>query len=160
MTAALLTAAEITAATGITHPAKITAIGDRASFIVATRGQMPPADLARAARIVWLHTGPDGGIDHSRCEPGAHDRELPPEQKVAEDGLMACNDCARPLFYCTNDEWYVHVDPDAECFTVAAWRDSIGAPAEYDPSDGDLPRAEPGGDLPGWQREIIGQAAR
>ena len=65
-------------------------------------------------------------IDHAKCPPEAHDRSLPDEpfedeQAKAEDGLMGCNDCGLPLFYCRKAEWYFHVDPDAECFLSAAW---------------------------------------
>lgn len=77
----------------------------------------------------------DGDVDHSRCPAEAHDRDLPPEQKVADDGLMGCNDCARPLFYCQVDEQYHHVDPDAECFLCGPWRpESIGDDAILRPS--------------------------
>lgn len=40
------------------------------------------------------------------------------EQRVAADGLMGCNDCGEPLYYCENTHWYHHVDPKHECFLV------------------------------------------
>jgi len=81
----------------------------------------------------------DAPIDHAQCAPESHDRNpgtdeirpysepydehgmLSDKQSVGEDGLLACNDCGLPIFYCRADEWYHHVDPDAECFLCAAW---------------------------------------
>jgi hypothetical protein len=78
-------------------------------------------------------------VNHHECAAEAHDRSLPDgggrpydqpydehgflsdKQAMAADGLLGCNDCGRPLFYCTNDEQYHHVDPEAECFLAAAW---------------------------------------
>ena len=63
-------------------------------------------------------------IDHRLCAPAEHDRSLPddtPEQTVAGDGLLGCNDCGKRLFYCTRAEDYRHVDPLAECWLVPAW---------------------------------------
>jgi hypothetical protein len=66
-------------------------------------------------------------IDHTTCAPDAHDRSLPDDndnavgadrQAIAADGLLACNDCQRPAYYCDNDERYHHVDPDAFCFLI------------------------------------------
>lgn len=85
---------------------------------------------------------PDGyePRNHARCHPSKHDRSLPDDggrpygqpldvngfaddrQAIAADGLLGCNDCGLPLFYCLNDEWYYHVDPDAGCFLAGAWR--------------------------------------
>lgn len=39
-------------------------------------------------------------------------------QRVADDGLLGCNDCGKPLYYCTSDEDYHHVDREASCFLV------------------------------------------
>jgi len=81
-------------------------------------------------------------INHAQCAPEAHDRSLPDEggrpydqpydehgflsdkQATAADGLLGCNDCGKPLFYCRNDENYHHVDPDAGCFLAPAWGDA------------------------------------
>ena len=62
----------------------------------------------------------DQEIDHSQCPAEAHDRSLPEgdEQAHADDGLLACNDCGRPAYYCTRDENYHHVDPEAVCFLI------------------------------------------
>jgi len=60
-------------------------------------------------------------IDHRYCPPASHDRSLPDPldgQAVAPDGLLACNDCNRPAYYCSNDNNYHHVDPDARCFLI------------------------------------------
>lgn len=79
-----------------------------------------------------------GLVDHRGCTAEAHDRSLPDRtrpydqpldedgnlsdaQVVAADGLLGCNDCGRPLFYCTNDDNYWHADPRAECFLAPAW---------------------------------------
>ena len=77
--------------------------------------------------------------DHAKCPPEAHDRSLPDDggrpydqpydehgflsdkQVMAADGMLGCNDCGKPLFYCRKAEWYFHVDPDADCFLFAAW---------------------------------------
>ena len=77
--------------------------------------------------------------DHAKCPPEAHDRSLPDDggrpydqpydengwlsdkQTMAADGLLGCNDCGKPLFYCRVAEWYFHVDPEAECFLAGAW---------------------------------------
>lgn len=79
-------------------------------------------------------------VDHATCRPDTHDRDpgtdqvrpydqpcdkdgmLSDKQSVDADGLLACNDCGRPLFYCTNDEDYHHVDPGVGCFLSGAWR--------------------------------------
>ena len=81
-------------------------------------------------------------IKHRECAAEAHDRSLPDDggrpydqkydehgylsdkQVMAADGMLGCNDCGLPLFYCTNDEQYHHVDPDAECFLCGAWGDA------------------------------------
>ena len=63
-------------------------------------------------------------VNHHECAPAEHDRSLPddtPEQTVAVDGLLGCNDCGKPLAYCTRADDYVHVDPEAECWLVPAW---------------------------------------
>lgn len=88
---------------------------------------------------LFIATRPARPLDHSACPPQAHDRSLPDEggrpwdqpydeqghlsdkQAMAEDGLLGCNDCGRPLFYCRTTENYHHVDRAAECFLVAAW---------------------------------------
>ena len=41
-------------------------------------------------------------------------------QRVADDGLLGCNDCGQPLYYCVNDNWYHHVDPAQDCYLVEA----------------------------------------
>lgn len=39
------------------------------------------------------------------------------EQRTNAEGRMLCNDCSQPLFYCTVEGWYFHMDPDAApCF--------------------------------------------
>lgn len=54
-------------------------------------------------------------MDHSKYSPSLHDRSLPDDnhldedgqwhpQWVAADGLMACNDCKLPMFYCQEEE--------------------------------------------------------
>ena len=78
-------------------------------------------------------------VNHHECAPADHDRNLPDnggrpynepndehgylsdKQVAANDGLLGCNDCGRPLFYCTRAEDYRHVDPDAECWLVPPW---------------------------------------
>lgn len=42
------------------------------------------------------------------------------DQRVAVDGLLGCNDCGQPLYWCRNDEDWHHVDPRQECFLVGA----------------------------------------
>jgi hypothetical protein len=42
------------------------------------------------------------------------------DQRLAEDDLLGCNDCGQPLYYCQNNGWYHHVDPDRQCFMVGA----------------------------------------
>jgi len=59
--------------------------------------------------------------DHATCPPSAPVRSLPAPrdgQTVADDGLLACNDCNRPAFYCDVDSQYHHVDPEAACFLI------------------------------------------
>ena len=60
---------------------------------------------------------------HEMCPAEAHDRSVDPhtvetgEQNVDADGLLACNDCGVPTFYCDTTGWYHHLDPNAEpCF--------------------------------------------
>jgi hypothetical protein len=91
-------------------------------------------------------------VNHHECAPGAHDRSLPDdhpencplcggkvrfgrcrdcgefetEVPVADDGLMGCADCRRPLFWCENDRQWHHVDPEAECFLAPAWGENHG----------------------------------
>ena len=65
-------------------------------------------------------------VNHAKCPPGTHDRSLPDppyqdEVTKAEDGLMGCADCRRPLFWCEQDHQWHHVDPEAECFMAGAW---------------------------------------
>jgi hypothetical protein len=78
-------------------------------------------------------------IDHAQCAPGSHDRSLPDnggrpyglpydehgnlsdKQVMAPDGLLGCNDCGLPLFWCIGDNDYHHVDRDTECFLAGAW---------------------------------------
>jgi hypothetical protein len=80
-----------------------------------------------------------GEINHHECTPEDHDRSLPDDggrlygepydengflsdkQAQAADGLLGCNDCGLPLFWCLRDEHYHHVDPDAGCFLAPAW---------------------------------------
>jgi hypothetical protein len=39
------------------------------------------------------------------------------EQATDWEGKMLCNDCLAPLFYCSEKQWYFHVDPAAPaCF--------------------------------------------
>lgn len=62
-------------------------------------------------------------MDHTTCPPEAHDRSLPKgltreEQNVASDGLLACNDCGKPAYYCERDDSYHHVDQEAFCFLI------------------------------------------
>ena len=45
---------------------------------------------------------------------------LSDKQVIAADGLLGCNDCGRPLFYCRNAGWYFHTDPEAACFLAGA----------------------------------------
>jgi hypothetical protein len=84
----------------------------------------------------------DSTINHDGCDPSAHDRSLPDDggrpydqpydsngflsdkQSYGPDGLLACNDCGRPLFYCRNAEWYFHVDKYAGCFLTGPWGQS------------------------------------
>ncbi len=57
--------------------------------------------------------------EHASCPPEAHDRTAGDEQAVDEHGLMACNDCGEPIFYCERTGWYHHVDPAAmPCFLI------------------------------------------
>jgi hypothetical protein len=78
-------------------------------------------------------------VDHAKCPAEAHDRSLPDDggrpyaekydehgflsdkQAIAGDGLLGCNDCGRPMFYCRADEQYHHVDPGDECWSAGAW---------------------------------------
>ena len=63
-------------------------------------------------------------VDHGTCPAGSHDREvtgLGSEQARAADGLMGCNDCGLPLFYCEVAGWYFHCDREAECFLSPGW---------------------------------------
>lgn len=77
--------------------------------------------------------------DHDACLPETHDRSLPDDggrpygepydadgylsdkQSYGPDGLLACNNCGKPMFYCTNDEQYHHTDPNVSCFLAPAW---------------------------------------
>ena len=75
--------------------------------------------------------------NHAHCPRLAHDRELPPEQAQAADGLMACNDCGRPAFYCAVAEWYFHCDPAAECpLAGPPWGDQPAGHHEITAGDG------------------------
>jgi hypothetical protein len=78
-------------------------------------------------------------VDHAKCAPETHDRSLPDDggrpyaeqydangmlsdkQAIAEDGLLGCNDCGRPMFWCSADGQYHHVDPAAACWSAGAW---------------------------------------
>lgn len=42
------------------------------------------------------------------------------EQRVADDGLLGCNDCGRRLYWCETEHWYFHVEEGAECFLAGA----------------------------------------
>lgn len=77
-------------------------------------------------------------MDHTTCPPEAHDRSLPIDnnrvntvdrQTVAADGLLACNDCGRPAYYCEVDNNYHHVDTTAECFLIPA--DKVPTPPTF-----------------------------
>lgn len=60
-------------------------------------------------------------IDHSTCAADAHDRTLSNDDQplIAPDGLLACQDCGLPAFYCANDENFHHVDAAAPgCFLI------------------------------------------
>jgi hypothetical protein len=92
-----------------------------------------PFPLQAAARTS------SGDTDHLSCAPGSHDRSLPDDggrpwdqpydehgylsdkQAMAADGLLGCNDCGRPLFWCRANEQYHHVDRDAGCFLAGPW---------------------------------------
>lgn len=59
-------------------------------------------------------------IDHATCPESSHDRdpEGAEEQAVDEAGLTACNNCQKPIFYCSEDEDWHHLDPKASCFLI------------------------------------------
>lgn len=60
-------------------------------------------------------------IDHTQCAPDKHDPGAdgyPPERARTPEGDLACNDCLEPMFYCTNAENYIHVDPEQTCFLI------------------------------------------
>lgn len=42
------------------------------------------------------------------------------EQRVAGDGLIGCNDCGEPIYWCHNDNRWHHVNPAHECFLIGA----------------------------------------
>lgn len=77
-------------------------------------------------------------LDHSRCDPKMHDRSLPDDEQgraevtTAEDGLMGCADCRKPLFWCKNDDQWWHSDPPAACFLTPAWGRPANQPARHD----------------------------
>lgn len=63
---------------------------------------------------------------HDFCPADAHDREVDPsltaeEQKRDADGLLACNHCSLPAFWCERTGQYHHLDPAAPaCFLIGA----------------------------------------
>lgn len=78
---------------------------------------------------------------HGKCGPEDHDRSLPDRSRAydeprdpdgclsdaqvrAADGLLGCNDCGLPLFWCRRDNQYHHVDPRASCPLAGAWSDT------------------------------------
>jgi ribosomal protein L37E len=74
-------------------------------------------ETCQACGVAFL----SGEVDHTKCDPFDHDRSFEgagPDQKVADDGLLGCNDCGRPVYYCDNDGRYHHVNPDDHCWLV------------------------------------------
>lgn len=62
-------------------------------------------------------------VDHTRCTPDVHDRtaEGTEEQRLDDEGLLACNHCGRGIYYCANDEEHHHLDnPETGCFLIPA----------------------------------------
>lgn len=59
--------------------------------------------------------------EHADCEPDDHTRDVADvdEQATTETGLMACNHCLLPAFYCGNTRRYYHLHPDdPDCFLI------------------------------------------
>ena len=73
----------------------------------------------------------EGETDHAQCPPGSHTFDAGDdhyEGRVDEHGNQLCNDCGTPMFYCTVDNRYHHVQGPGEdvapCFLIQeqAWR--------------------------------------
>jgi hypothetical protein len=61
-------------------------------------------------------------IDHTTCPRANHDREASDDDlEFGHDlfGQLACQHCGAPVFYCTTDEAYHHLDPfHPACFLI------------------------------------------